>query len=130
LGSVRRIGALVAAAVALAACGPRPADVGGVWVGTWTADNPAAGRGAFRADIQQDGRRLTGRIRLDIDGIPEARVDGGVTGDVVNWGVVRDGLRALTFEGRVRGERAAGTYSVITARAGRWEARRVERPAR
>jgi len=65
----------------------------------------------------------------DVAGVPEARVDGCVEGDRVRWGVVREGLRAPTFEGYAGGDRPEGAYSMITTRVGRWEARRLARTA-
>ncbi|MBI3997834.1 MAG: hypothetical protein HY355_02295 [Armatimonadetes bacterium] len=118
---------MLAAVVWLAAsCGPRAADVAGVWEGTWTsADRQSTG--TFRVDVQQRGKTIGGSISLSLDWLPYAQINGVVEGQRVRWGVLREKLVVLTFDGHVNQEMAQGTYAFGSASEGTWTARRVRR---
>jgi hypothetical protein len=112
--------------IAVPACGPRPASVSGVWIGTWvSADGESTGR--FRVEVSQRGKAIKGPIELSLDWLPRARIEGVVEGQRVRWGVLRGGLVILTFEGTVSGDTAAGRYSFGQAGEGSWIARRERR---
>jgi hypothetical protein len=114
------------ALLALAALGcARPADVAGVWHGTWESAD-GAGRGTFRAEVAQRGNRISGPITLEGAWVSEARVEGSVEGLRVRWGVVRGGVVVVAFEGTVEDGRASGAYRGPGG-TGRWTARRVAR---
>lgn len=107
-------------------CGPRAANVAGVWEGTWAG---AEGRstGAFRVAIQQRGKAISGTIELSLDWLPQARIEGIVEGQKVRWGVLRERLVVLTFEGRVSRDAAEGTYTIGSTAQGSWTARRLQK---
>lgn len=110
----------------LAACGRPAANVAGVWEGTWAgADGQSTGR--FRVDVRQRGKTISGRIELGLDWLPHAQIDGVVEGQTVRWGVLRERLVVLTFEGRVDQDTAEGTYRIGTETRGSWNARRTAR---
>lgn len=119
---------LVLGVLVMAACGPRATDVAGIWEGTWAASDRQS-TGTFRVDVTQRGKTITGEIRLSLDWLPQARIEGFVEGAQVRWGVLRGGLVLLTFEGRVTGDAATGTYAIGAgpggaAPGGSWTARR------
>ena len=122
---------LVLGVLVIAACGPRATDVAGIWEGTWAASDRQS-TGTLRVDITQRGKTITGEIRLSLDWLPQARIEGIVEGERVRWGVLRGRLVLLTFEGRVTGDSAEGTYAIGAgpggaAPGGSWTARRVRR---
>jgi hypothetical protein len=117
---------VLSAAVIVSGCGPRAADVAGIWQGTWTgADGQSSGD--FRVDVQQRGKTIGGEITLSLDWLAKARIAGVVEGQKVRWGVLRENLVVLTFEGQVDGDTARGTYTIGATAQGRWNARRAAR---
>ncbi len=121
LGSILALCGLLAAA-----CGPRAADVAGVWQGSWaSADQQSAG--AFRVEITQRGKAISGTIDLSLDWLPQARIEGVVEGQKVRWGVLHGGVVVLTFEGAIAGDSADGRYTIGAMGQGTWIARRVRR---
>ncbi len=118
--------ALALCGLLAAACGPRAADVAGVWQGSWISGDRES-TGVFRVDIQQRGQAISGPIDLSLDWLPRARIEGVVEGQKVRWGVLHGGLVVLTFEGTVSGESAEGQYSAGGGPQGTWAARRVRR---
>lgn len=112
--------------VFIAGCGPRAADVAGVWQGTWTGAG-GQGSGDFRVDVQQNGKTISGEITLGLDWLAKGRIAGVVEGQKVRWGVLRENLVVLTFEGQVDGDAASGTYTIGATAQGRWNARRAAR---
>lgn len=119
--------AILAGALIVAGCGPRPVNVAGTWEGIWIGADPQS-RGTFRVVIQQRRKVIKGTIELSLDWLPQARIDGGVEGPRVRWGVLRGGLVVLTFDGSVSGDTAEGTYSFGQAGDGTWTAQRTGRP--
>jgi hypothetical protein len=115
---------LVLCGLVAAACGPRVANIAGVWQGSWTsADRQSTG--TFRVEIRQRGNAIGGPIELSLDWLPQARIDGVVEGQKVRWGVLREGVTLLTFEGIVAEDSAEGRYSISAGGEGTWTARRV-----
>ena len=117
---------LLIAVLLTAGCGPGAANVAGVWEGTWTGSESRS-TGAFRVTIQQRGKTIGGTIELSLDWLPQARIEGIVEGQKVRWGVLRERLVVLTFEGRVDREAAEGTYTIGSTAAGSWTARRLQK---
>jgi len=117
---------VLSVAVIVSGCGPRAADVAGVWQGTWTGIDGRS-TGDFRVDVQQRGRTISGEITLGLDALSKARIAGVVEGQKVRWGVLRENLVVLTFEGQVDGDTARGTYTIGATAQGRWNARRAAR---
>lgn len=108
------------------ACGRPAANVAGVWDGAWmSADGQSTGR--FKVDIRQRGKTISGRIELGLDWLPHAQIDGVVEGQTVRWGVLRERLVVITFEGRVNQDTAEGTYRIGAEARGSWNARRAAR---
>ena len=112
--------------VFVSGCGPRAVDVAGVWQGTWTGVDGRS-TGDFRVDVQQRGKTISGEISLGLDALSKARITGVVEGQKVRWGVLRENLVVLTFEGQVDGDNASGTYTIGATAQGRWNARRAAR---
>ena len=110
----------------VAGCGPRAVEVTGVWQGTWTGIDGRS-TGDFRVDVQQRGKTISGEITLGLDALSKARITGVVEGQRVRWGVLRENLVVLTFEGQVDGNAASGTYTIGATVQGRWNARREAR---
>ncbi len=117
---------LILGVLLLAACGPRAANVAGVWEGTWISSDRGS-TGTFRVDINQRGKTIRGPIELSLDWLPQAQIEGVVDGQNVRWGVLRGRLVVLTFEGRVNQDTAGGTYTIGSAAQGTWNARRLGR---
>lgn len=110
----------------VAACGTPAANVAGVWEGTWTGtDGQSTGR--FKVDVTQRGKTIGGRIELGLDWLPHAAIDGVVEGQTVRWGVLRERLVVITFEGLITQDTAEGTYRIGTETRGSWNARRTAR---
>lgn len=118
--------AVLLIAPVLTACGPRTVDVAGIWEGTWIAAETQS-TGSFRVEIQQRGKSLSGPITLSLEWMPQARIEGVVDGQRVRWGVLRERLVVITFEGRITGNESAGTYTIGPSVRGTWNARRVGR---
>jgi len=110
----------------LVACGRPAANVAGVWEGTWTSSDGRS-TGQFQVDIQQRGKTIAGKIELSLEWLPQAQIDGVVEGSTVRWGVLRERLVVITFEGRVSDDTAQGTYTIGTEANGAWNARRRPR---
>ncbi len=108
------------------ACGPRVANVAGVWQGSWISGDRES-TGTFRVEIQQRGQAISGPIDLSLEWLPRARIEGIVDAQRVRWGVLHGGLVVLTFEGIVSGESAEGRYNIGGGPQGTWTARRVRR---
>lgn len=89
------------------------------------SDGQSTGR--FTVDIRQRGKTISGRIELSLDWLPQAQIDGVVEGQTVRWGVLRERLVVITFEGRVNQDTAEGTYRIGTETRGSWNARRTGR---
>ena len=117
---------ILAAALLIAGCGPRAVDVAGAWQGTWTGAG-GQGSGDFRVDVQQNGKTISGEITLGLDWLAKGRIAGVVEGQKVRWGVLRENLVVLTFEGQVDGDAAKGTYTIGGTAQGQWTARRTAR---
>ena len=95
-------GSLALVLVALIACHkrsgdpatPPPAvlDMSGVWAGTWTGLDPAAGplTGNWVADVTQDPSTVTGQVTLsgDVD-CPDATMTGGVSKGIASGDIAR-----------------------------------------
>jgi hypothetical protein len=78
-------------------------------------------------DVQQNGKTISGEITLGVDWLAKGRIAGVVEGQKVRWGVLRENLVVLTFEGQVDGDAATGTYTIGGTAQGQWTARRTAR---
>lgn len=117
---------LLVVLTSVSACGSRPVDVSGTWLGTWVgADGESAGR--FRVEVSQRGKAIRGPIELSLEWLPRAKIEGVVEERRVRWGVLRGGVVVLSFEGEVIGDRAQGRYTIATGGEGTWSAARVRR---
>jgi len=117
---------VLSSAVLLSGCGQRAADISGVWQGTF-ASNDGQTKGTFRATLRQQGQKVDGSIETSAYWLPKARIDGSINGRIVRWGVVRESLTVLTFEGQFDGDEANGRYGMGSATEGRWSAQRLPR---
>ena len=124
--TMRIVVLIIGIILSIAGCGPRSADVAGIWQGTWTGIDGRS-TGDFRVDVQQRGKTIGGEITLGLDALSKARITGVVEGQKVRWGVLRENLVVLTFEGQVDGDTASGTYTIGATAQGRWNARRAAR---
>src|SRR3990172_1293855 len=119
--TMRIVVLIIGIILSIAGCGPRSADVAGIWQGTWTGIDGRS-TGDFRVDVQQRGKTIGGEITLGLDALSKARITGVVEGQKVRWGVLRENLVVLTFEGQVDGDTARGTYTIGATVQGRWNA--------
>lgn len=117
---------VLSSAALLSGCGQRAVDISGVWQGTF-ASNDGQTKGTFRATLRQEGQKIDGNMEISLDWLPKARIDGTIQGQNVNFGVVRDNLTVLTFQGQFDGDAAKGRYGMGSATEGRWSANRLPR---
>ncbi|MFJ6835818.1 hypothetical protein [Streptomyces sp. NPDC091209] len=94
----------------------------GKWTGNWST---SLGSGGFTATLSQDGKRITGALK--VDGVP-CSLDGSVTGTLegghITFGSVNS-ARTISFTGDVDGDTMHGSFETnCYETSGSWTAQR------
>lgn len=122
---IRLAGALLAVVLVACGCGP-PADVAGVWRGSWGNDDGSQ-RGELTLVLEPRGGELSGQLALWQD-LPSLRNDGATVTGSVGASTVRFTFQSSDnphrFEGDVAGDALSGQVEYF-GRVGTWQATRI-----